>query len=202
VSEVPAIAWRPCGAWNGILTPGGSGAQTGGAAGVIATPLENYGMATVIAHHGGRGALDDYFASAHGMTLPAAPRVACGRDCTLVWDGPDQWLALSPDRTFPGNLTAALGGIAAVSDQSGGRALLHLRGARMRDALAKGCPIDLHPRAFAPGDAAVTVVAQIGVHLWRLPSDDGVHVALFRSMAGSFWSWLHASAAEFGIEVH
>jgi sarcosine oxidase subunit gamma len=71
----------------------------------------------------------------------------------------------------------------------------------MRDALAKGCPIDLHPRAFAAGNAAITVIAHIGIHLWRLPFDDGLYVALFRSMAGSFWSWLHASAAEFGLEV-
>jgi sarcosine oxidase subunit gamma len=71
----------------------------------------------------------------------------------------------------------------------------------MREALAKGCPIDLHPRAFAAGAAAATVIGHIGVNLWRLPSDDGLHLAVFRSMAGSFRSWLHASAAEFGLEV-
>jgi sarcosine oxidase subunit gamma len=168
---------------------------------VIATPLEHYGIATVIARHDTARALEDYFTSSHGVTPPARPAVASGRNCTVVWEGPARWLALSRDRTWPAKLAKELGGIAAVSDQSGGRALLHLRGVRMRDALAKGCPIDLHPRAFAPGNAAVTIIAQIGIHLWRLPSDDGLHLAVFRSMAGSFWSWLHASAAELGLEV-
>jgi sarcosine oxidase subunit gamma len=172
-----------------------------GVAGVIATPIEHCGIATVIARHDAGRALADYFISSHGVTPPARPAVATGRNCTLVWEGPDQWLAVSRDRTWPAKLAAELGGIAGVSDQSGGRALLHLRGVRMRDVLAKGCPIDLHPRAFAAGDAAVTIIAHIGVHLWRLPSDDGLHVAVFRSMAGSFWNWLHASAAEFGLEV-
>ena len=200
MSELARVAWRRRGAWDGILAPGRTGAQ-GGPPGITVTPLEQHGMASIIARHDGARALDDYFTSMHGVTPPVTATVASGRDCALVWAGPDQWLAVSSDRSWPAKLAKGLGGIAAVSDQSDGRALLHVRGARMRDALAKGCPIDLHPRSFAAGAAAVTLVAQIGVHLWQLPSDDGLHVAVSRSMAGSFWSWLHASAAEFGVEV-
>jgi sarcosine oxidase subunit gamma len=180
------------------LAAGRCGAQYG-PAGVFVTPIEDRGVATVI----GRGgdALDAYFLRAHALTPPRTPAVAAGSGCALVWMGPEQWLALADDRLFPTRLVEALGENAAVSDQSDARAILHLRGPRLRDALAKGCPIDLHPDAFEPGDAAVTAIAQVGVHIWWLPDDDGLHVAVFRSMASSFWSWLFASSAEFGIQV-
>lgn len=198
MSEPAFSSWRRQGAWHGILAAGRFGAQDG-PAGLLVTPVEERGVATVI----GRGgdALDHYFARVHALTPPRTPAVAAGFGCALVWMGPDQWLALADDRSLPIRLVEALGDNAAVSEQSDARAILHLRGTRLRDALAKGCPIDLHPQAFAPGDAAVTAIAHMGVHMWWLPDDDGLHVAVFRSMAGSFWSWLFASSAEFGIHV-
>jgi methylglutamate dehydrogenase subunit D len=203
VSEAVKVPWCPSGAWDGIAAPGRTGAPDGDA-GVFALPLEHYGMATIIARRGVTRELAEHFANAYGVTLPVSPAVAMGRDCARVWAGPAQWLAVSSDRALPKRLAQdliqGLNGMAAVSDQSDGRALLNLRGARLGDAFAKGCPIDLHPRAFAAGGAAVTVIGHIGVHLWQLPSDDGLHVAVFRSMAGSFWSWLRSSAAEFGFE--
>jgi sarcosine oxidase subunit gamma len=198
VSEPARSSWRRQGAWHRILAAGRFGAQDG-PAGVFVTPVEGLGVATVIGR--AADALDAYFARAHALTPPRTPAVATGSGCTLVWTGPDQWLALADDRAFPARLVGALGDSAAVSDQSDARAILRLRGPRLRDALAKGCPIDLHPDAFGPGDAAVTAIAQVGVHMWWHPDEDGLHVAVFRSMAGSFWSWLSASAAEFGCQV-
>jgi sarcosine oxidase subunit gamma len=69
--------------------------------------------------------------------------------------------------------------------------------------LAKILPIDLHPRAFAPGDVASTTASHIGATLWRLEdSAEGLpvfEIAVFRSLAGSFWDTLTRSAAEFGF---
>jgi sarcosine oxidase subunit gamma len=69
--------------------------------------------------------------------------------------------------------------------------------------LAKGCMVDLHPSAFPPGAAALTSIAHIGVHLWRIDErldggDPAFDLLVARSMAASFWSWAAASAAEFG----
>jgi heterotetrameric sarcosine oxidase gamma subunit len=66
--------------------------------------------------------------------------------------------------------------------------------------------IDLHPAAFPPGAAAMTSIAHIGVHLWRLDAHANDRDAVFdiliaRSMAASFWSWATASAAEYGCGV-
>jgi methylglutamate dehydrogenase subunit D len=198
VSEPAHSSWRRQGAWHGILAAGRFGAQDG-PAGLIVTQVADRGVATVIGR-GGEG-LDHYFVRTYALTPPRRPAVAAGSGCALVWMGPDQWLALADDRSLPTRLVEALGENAAVSDQSDARAIVHLRGPRLRDALAKGCPIDLHPQAFAAGDAAVTAIAQMGVHIWWLPGDDGLHMAVSRSMAGSFWSWLSAAAAEFGLQV-
>jgi heterotetrameric sarcosine oxidase gamma subunit len=79
--------------------------------------------------------------------------------------------------------------------------VLRIGGPRARAALAKGCPLDLHPRAFGPGDTAVTAIAHVGVQLWQLDDAPTYELAVPRSMAKSFWTWLSASAAEFGLAV-
>uniref|UniRef100_UPI00313BA8AC sarcosine oxidase subunit gamma n=1 Tax=Inquilinus sp. OTU3971 TaxID=3043855 RepID=UPI00313BA8AC len=98
-------------------------------------------------------------------------------------------------------LTEAVGAFAAISDQSDGLAVLRMSGSRARDALIKGVGLDLHPRAFGPGDAAVTVIAHIGAQLWQLDDRPTYEIAIYRSFAGSLWRWLEASAAEFGCAV-
>ena len=66
--------------------------------------------------------------------------------------------------------------------------------------LAKGLAIDLDPRVF-PDDGAVTsTISHMGVQLWQ-EGPESYDIALFRSVAESFWRWLTASAAEFGYEV-
>jgi len=95
---------------------------------------------------------------------------------------------------------APLVGLASLVDQSHGRTLLVLTGPRVRDALAKGVPIDLHPRAFRPGDAASTLIAHIPVHLWQVDDRPSYEFAIARSLAQSFWQWLTAAAAEWGLQ--
>jgi methylglutamate dehydrogenase subunit D len=200
VSEALALHWRRRSAWSGILTAGRLGKRDGEPR-VLVRPVEPGAVATVIAAAAGAQRLEGYFAERHALTPPRSPRVAAGAGCTLVWTGPNQWLALSADPALPVRLAADLEGCAAVTDQSGARAILHVDGPRWRDALAKGCPIDLHPRAFKPGDAAATAIANVGALLWQLPDDTGLYLAVPRSMAGSFWSWLAASAAELGLDA-
>jgi sarcosine oxidase subunit gamma len=72
----------------------------------------------------------------------------------------------------------------------------------VRETLAKGCPVDLHPRAFEPGDTALTAIAHMGVQLWQGDAAPTYELFVTRSMAGSFAEWLLAAAAEFGLEVY
>ncbi len=104
------------------------------------------------------------------------------------------------------SLTDALGEYAAISDQSDGQAVLRVSGPKARDALCKLVPIDLHPRIFRNGDVAVTVAGHIAATLWRLndePNGQAVfEIAVFRSLAQSFWTALSESAAEFGFKMN
>jgi sarcosine oxidase subunit gamma len=88
-----------------------------------------------------------------------------------------------------------------VSDQSDGRTVIRISGPRTRDTLAKGLPIDLDLRAFPENGAATSVISLMGVQLWQVDDTPAYDIAIFRSLSGSFWRWLTASAAEFGYEV-
>jgi sarcosine oxidase subunit gamma len=145
--------------------------------------------------------------AAFGLDLVAHPRRVTTSNVALLGIGPAAWLAIQDpgDSGFATKLKAAVGDAASVADQTDAYVVHRLSGAQVREALAKGFPIDLHERAFAPGAVAVTAVAHLGAIIWRL--DDGpagtptFEIAVFRSLAGSFRRWLEDSAAEFGLSL-
>lgn len=156
-------------------------------------------LALIAARQGRRGVLRQSALSVFAVNLPDLPRRVEGRDVAFVWAGSDQWLAQGP----PGKerlLAEAFADLASVVDQSHGWALLRITGPRARDALAKGLAVDLHPRAFATGFAAATSIAHIAVVFWQLDDRPTYEFAVPRSYALSFWHWLQASAAEYGLE--
>jgi sarcosine oxidase subunit gamma len=138
-----------------------------------------------------------------GITPPAAAAIATGPGLAFIWSGPGHWLALGPSATEPveTRLGAVFGTHASVFDQSGSRVLLDLRGPRVRDVLAKGMSIDLHPRSFRTGDVAVTTASHLAVHLWQVADDPVYRLLVVRTYFDSLWRWLAASAAEHGCEV-
>ncbi len=161
-------------------------------------------LATVMARKGAGETLLHRAREHFGVDLPDTPRCVAGVDTAFAWCGPGQWLAMAEegkDGAFADRLARAFDGVASVADQSGGRVILRASGPKVRAALAKGVPLDLHPRAFRPGDAAVTVVAHIGVHLWQVDDAPTYDLAVFRSFAAALWHWLGEAAAEFGTEV-
>jgi methylglutamate dehydrogenase subunit D len=189
-------------ALDGVVAAGRYGRRTG-AAGVVVSEVREVGLATVTARKGRRAALVDAARSAFGVELPDPPRCIEGRDMAFIWSGPDQWLARrhpAPAAGMEAALAGPLAGLASIVDQSHGRTLLRATGPRVRDALAKGLAIDLHPREFKTGYAAVTAVAHIGVHFWQTDDRPTYDFAVPRGFALSFWHWLEASAAEFGLE--
>jgi heterotetrameric sarcosine oxidase gamma subunit len=199
MAEAAMTRWTPRSAWDGVLSPGRIGGA--GEAGVSITPRSGLVLTSVLVSREGRAALAASIAQAGG-TLPDAGRASRFGDHALLWSGPEAWLLVSRDRAALAALTRSLGGVSALSDQSDGRAVLRVSGPRARDALAKGCMIDLHPSAFPKDAVASTSIAYVGVQIWR-PGDaeDAFEIFVPRSMAGSFWSWLSSSAAEFGCDV-
>ncbi len=135
-----------------------------------------------------------------GLALPERPGWSDGGGLRAVWVGPERWLVFGGG-DMERMLRERLGALASVSDQSDSRVVLRLSGPRVRDALAKMLPIDLHPRAFRPGDAAVTLAGHIGVVIWLLDDAPTYDLAVARSYAGSLAEWLIAAAAEYGLLI-
>lgn len=189
-------------ALDGVVSAGRHGRRTGDP-GVIVSEVRDASLATVTTRNGRRTALVDAARATFGVELPSLPRRVEGRDVAFVWSGPDQWLAYrhpAPAGGMEAALAEPFAGLASIVDQSHGRTLLRVTGPRVRDALAKGIAIDLHPREFRSGHAAVTAVAHIGVHLWQTDDSPTYEFAVPRGFALSFWHWLEASAAQFGLE--
>jgi sarcosine oxidase subunit gamma len=186
VSEAATNQWRRRSAWEGVLQAGRIG-QADGEAGVRVAPREGLAMATIIAGDGRSEAVGKVLADLVGVALPPPLKVSSGRSGELVWSGPDHWLFVGKERALVAEIAARLAGLAAVSDQSDARAILRASGPRVREALAKGCMVDLHPRVFQPGSTALTTIAYIGVQLWQVDEAPSYDLAVFRSLAGSFW---------------
>jgi sarcosine oxidase subunit gamma len=80
------------------------------------------------------------------------------------------------------------------------RAGVDLAGPRAAELLAKGCSIDLHPRAFPPGRCAQTLLARANVVVWHLGEplrDGGYRVLTGASFAGYLADWLVDAAGEY-----
>ena len=93
-----------------------------------------------------------------GCVLPTAPNsVQTAADVTVMWLGPDEWLVLTEpgaETDMVARLQEALAETpSSIVDVSGNRVQLRLSGDHARDVLAKGCPLDLHPRVFRPGQS-------------------------------------------------
>ncbi|WP_052863321.1 sarcosine oxidase subunit gamma [Streptomyces niger] len=129
-----------------------------------------------------------------GETAPAGPR-------TTLWLGPDEWLVVAPPGAAP--LTAELqealaGEPGSAVDVSGNRTVLELRGPAARDVLDKGCPLDLHPRVFAPGRAVGTQLGSVPVILWRT-AEDTYRLLPRASFADHLARWLIDAMSEYAL---
>ncbi len=193
----PALSPRPALSDVGQPQPGG---------GVTICELRGLGMATMQARKGQYAFLRERIRQHFLLELPDRPAIARAGEIAFAAIGPNLWLALSESAgpLFGMSLKQIVAPLASVADQSGGYAIFRVGGYAIRDVLAKGFQIDLHPRTFEPGAAATTIVAHIGATIWRCEDDvDGspcFEIALFRSLAKSFSTWFSHSAAEFGCE--
>ena len=141
-----------------------------------------------------------------GFVLPVQPNtVSNGDGKQALWLGPDEWLILTPpDEQGPvsDRLGEVLDGVhSSVTDISGGQTLINLSGEHSREVLAKGCALDLHPRAFGEGRCAQTLVAGVGVTLRWAGPEPSFDLIVRRSFAEYLALWLHDAALEYGIVV-
>jgi heterotetrameric sarcosine oxidase gamma subunit len=193
----------PCSALDHVLVPGHYGAEMD-VPGVTISEQAGLVLASVIARKGKTPDLITRIKERFAVELPMTPRRVAGSTIHFIWAGPGRWLAAAPNQspvTFESDLRDTLAGLASVTSQSDGRAIVRVSGPKAREALAKGVPLDLDPRVFGPCDSALTVVSHINVHLWQIDATPTYDFAVFRSFAGSFCEWLIDASAEFGVLV-
>lgn len=197
---VMTSAWQPRSAWAGVARVGRHG-RLQGEAGIRLSLRDEIGLATIIVADGQEAQLRQILAEQLGWLLPEVGKTSIVGEKGLVWSAPGQWLLVSDSRRDVAAAIEALRGVAAVTDQSDGRAVARVSGRQARAMLAKGMAIDLHPRAFRSGQAAITNIAHINVQVWQRDEAPIYDITVARSFADSFWSWLTHAAAEFGYEV-
>jgi sarcosine oxidase subunit gamma len=142
-------------------------------------------------------------ASVVGMDVPIAPNtVAREHDNTAYWLGPNEWLIVTPgarEAAIARDLRAALAGrFAAVTEVSGGQTIISLRGVSVRDLLAKGCPLDLHPRVFGVARCAQSHLAKAPILVHQVDETPSFDIIVRRSFTDYLWLWLEDAAAEYG----
>lgn len=118
----------------------------------------------------------------------------------IIWLGPDEFLVVTS--ADPSLLADALGealgarpGLAA--DVSANRTVIELNGPQARAVLAKGCPVDLHPRSFGPGKAVATTLGRVPLVLWQT-GPDTYRLLPRASFADHTARWILDAMDEFG----
>jgi methylglutamate dehydrogenase subunit D len=201
---VADLRLAPRTAFQGLAVPGRYGHVVGDDRPVVIAERAGLAAVQISARRGKTAELAAAIRDASGVELPRGPKRAARDGLAIIGMGPHEWLAIADGergRAALASVREAGEGLASFVDQSHAKAVLRLSGPRARDVLAKGCGLDLHERVFKPGDAATTQIALIPCQLWQLNETPSFELSVPLSYAGSFWSWLSGSAAEYGFEV-
>ena len=140
------------------------------------------------------------------VTLPATPNTTAKSDAlTVLWLGPTSWLLVangaSPLTHFPISRDALNAAGGALFDLGASRVAWTISGAHAATVLAKGCPLDFHPRVFAEGTCAQSVLGHVNALFYRPGAAPEFVVMVARSFARDVWRTLCASAAQYGYDV-
>jgi sarcosine oxidase, subunit gamma len=140
-----------------------------------------------------------------GVLLPTAPNTIARTDAlAAMWIGPTSWLLVAAEAS---TLTDFAGKRAALNDVRG--ALFDITasclawtvsGPQAATVLAKGCPLDFDPRAFAEGTCAQSLFGHVNTLFYRRDATTFTLI-VGRSYARSIWRTLCVSAAQYGYDV-
>jgi len=132
---------------------------------------------------------------ASGLHLPHKPNSASiDPQRQLLWLGPDEWMLKLRDRQGPAVMAALQDGLqgkhSAVVDVGHGSTTLLLQGPASADLLARGCPLDLHPRVFPTGALAQSHIAKASATVLCLYAGIQYEITVRRSFADYLARWL------------
>lgn len=167
--------------------------------------LEPLGFETVLNLRGrpADGEFVKAVASVFGVDLPLSPNAIAGSgEHRVFWLGPDEWLVVAPDgraSEFETRFRSACANDpwCAIVDVSNNTTGFTLAGPAARDVLAKGCPLDLHPRVFGPAQCAQSVLAGTRVLLAAGSRPESFELRVRNSFARYLVAWLADAIHEF-----
>jgi sarcosine oxidase, subunit gamma len=140
------------------------------------------------------------------LDLPTVPNTVNSiPSLSALWLGPDEWLLVgepgSEDRivTKCGEALATLH--SSIVDVSADRTVIEVSGGRSRDLLAKGCSIDLHPRAFAVGQCAQTNFSRAQVIVTQTNNVPTWRLFVRSSFASYLALWLMDAMKEYSVDA-
>lgn len=115
--------------------------------------------------------------SAFGFGFPKAGQAFFANGNILIWTGQGQAMLL-------GAQAPDLGGLAAVSEQSDGWAIVKLSGTGSEDTLARLVPVDLRRAVFKQGQTLRSMLQHMPMSITRT-GENAFQIMVFRSMAGT-----------------
>lgn len=141
-----------------------------------------------------------------GIALPHAPMTSTrGDGTTLLWLGPRSWLHVGDEAATMDDCESvraamnAAGG--ALFDVSASYVGWRVSGADAARALNRACPLDFHPRAFAAGHCAQSLLGHVNA-LFHKPGDGASFVVMVaRSFAADAFHTLRETAHADGYRV-
>ena len=139
-----------------------------------------------------------------GCTFPpAANKFTTAGERHAVWLGPDEFMIIceaGKDEELASAIHTSFGSLhAAVTNITDALAAFHLKGAAVRQVLAKGCALDLHQNSFTSDDAAQTLLSHAAVTIMALADDEFI-VICRTSFASYLHDWFLDAALEYGVK--
>ncbi len=130
-----------------------------------------------------------------GIGIPTASSTfIAGKTVSATWLGPNEWMIQAPDHEIDAlhaqledNLSDHHVAVTVVSDHS---VAIELSGPGARRILEKGCPLDLHPRAFAAGACGQSRFLRAPVLIAKLDDTPRYLIRTRRSVAEYLWDAL------------
>ena len=141
-----------------------------------------------------------------GLALPLQPNTSARADgSALLWLGPSSWLYVAmreePSEDFDAARRAINAAGGALFEVSSSYVAFAIAGDASARVLNRGCPLDLHPRAFAPGCCAQSVFGHVNALLYRPDERFAFVVMVARSFAADAWAHLVECAATDGYRA-
>jgi sarcosine oxidase subunit gamma len=136
----------------------------------------------------GKEAVFEASAKKAGIALPSVGRFKDTPQGRLMAISQDQYFLIATDD----GSAVPFGDAAYMSDQSDAWVALEIKGALVRLALERICPLDLHPKSFPTGSGVRTMMEHMGAFILALGDDEYLLLSA-RSSAKSFWHAVEVS---------